>query len=109
MYVTVDPEHRTILVSDHFNHCVKVYSQDGTYLSNFGTAGREGGQLRLPYGVCVDLLGYIIVADWDNKCLVRFSPDGRSSETLVKLDWHPWGVAVDIHGSVAIRDRKSVV
>jgi uncharacterized protein (TIGR03437 family) len=74
-----------VYVSDTDNQRVRKISSAGviTTLAGTGTAGFSGdggpaiaAQLNHPYGIAVDLAGYVYVADFDNNCIRRIGPDG---------------------------------
>src|SRR5947209_765806 len=74
-----------LYVSDTDNQRIRKISSAGTVttLAGNGTAGFSGdggpanaAQLNLPYGLAVDLAGYVYVADLGNNCVRRISPDG---------------------------------
>jgi len=56
---------------------MKVFTNDGLFKARFGVRGRSPGQLQRPTGVAVDTNGDIIVADYDNRWISIFSPDGK--------------------------------
>lgn len=56
---------------------MKVFTNDGQFKARFGVRGRSPGQLQRPTGVAVDTNGDIIVADYDNRWISIFSPDGK--------------------------------
>jgi uncharacterized protein (TIGR03437 family) len=74
-----------LYVSDTDNQRVRKISSAGviTTLAGNGTAGFSGdggpaiaAQLNHPYGIAVDLAGNVYVADLDNNCVRRVTPDG---------------------------------
>lgn len=74
-----------LYLSDTDNQRIRKISSTGviTTLAGTGTAGFRGdggpasaAQLNLPYGVAVDLAGYVYVADLGNNRVRRISPDG---------------------------------
>jgi len=74
-----------LYVSDTDNQRVRKISTTGviTTLAGTGTAGFSGdggpaaaAQLNLPYGIAVDLAGYVYVADLGNNRVRRISPEG---------------------------------
>ena len=69
-YVTTGPDNR-IYVSDHHNHCVKIFSDKGEFLSKFGRKGRGDGELSFPEG--------IVFLDWANGLLVADEGNNRVS------------------------------
>jgi len=74
-----------LYLSDTDNQRIRKISSTGliTTLAGTGTAGFSGdggpaaeAQLNLPYGIAVDLAGYVYVADLGNQRVRRISPDG---------------------------------
>lgn len=55
----------------------QVFSNEGQFKFRFGVRGRSPGQLQRPTGVAVDTNGDIIVADYDNRWVSIFSPEGK--------------------------------
>ena len=75
----------SLYVADTDNQRVRKISANGiiTTVAGTGTAGFSGdggpgtaAQLNLPYGVAVDLAGYLYIADLGNNRIRRLSPDG---------------------------------
>jgi tripartite motif-containing protein 2/3 len=67
---------------------LQVFSNEGQFKFRFGVRGRSPGQLQRPTGVAVDTNGDIIVADYDNRWVSIFSPEGKfkvSSAVVVPL------------------------
>lgn len=56
---------------------LQVFSNEGQFKFRFGVRGRSPGQLQRPTGVAVDTNGDIIVADYDNRWVSIFSPEGK--------------------------------
>jgi uncharacterized protein (TIGR03437 family) len=74
-----------LYLSDTGNHRVRKISASGviTTFAGTGVAGFSGdggpaaaAQLNLPYGLAVDLAGYVYVADLNNDRVRRIGPDG---------------------------------
>jgi uncharacterized protein (TIGR03437 family) len=74
-----------LYLSDTNHHRVRKIATTGTITTVAGTGtagfGGDGGpatsaQLNLPYGVAVDLAGYLYIADLNNNRVRRVSPDG---------------------------------
>lgn len=55
----------------------QVFSNEGQFRLRFGVRGRSPGQLQRPTGVTVDMNGDIIIADYDNRWVSIFSPEGK--------------------------------
>ena len=58
-------------------HCVSVFSPSGEKLQSFGTHGSCQGQFDGPYGVAVDGEGNILVADYCNYRIQKFTAEGQ--------------------------------
>ena len=58
-------------------YCVSVLGLNGTKIRSFGTHGSGPGQFLAPKGVAVDDEGNILVADYGNNCIQKFTSDGQ--------------------------------
>ena len=75
---------RTILVTDFYNNCVKVFDieRHGQLVTSFGSIGTKNGLFQAPTGLAVDYeRGYVFVADWGNNRIQVFDRQG----TFVRL------------------------
>jgi DNA-binding beta-propeller fold protein YncE len=61
-----------VVVTEWGRHCVSVYSPSGDNVQSFGTKGSGLGQFEHPYGVAVDGVGNILVADCGNRRIQKF-------------------------------------
>ena len=81
--------HRRLLIADSNSQCVQVFSATtGECLLKFGVRGRQASQLQRPTGVAVTSNGNYLVADYDNKWVGVFSPEGKyinRSDLLLSL------------------------
>ena len=99
-----------MVVVDSRNHRVQRFTADGKYLDGFGSHGSEPGQFNLPWGVHVDELGDIYVADWGNNRYQVFSGSGEFKQAVGKTGSdegefdRPTGIAVDAHGDIYVAD-----
>ncbi|KAK2517574.1 hypothetical protein Q9233_013009 [Columba guinea] len=86
----------------------RVFSNEGQFRLRFGVRGRSPGQLQRPTGVTVDTNGDIIVADYDNRWVSIFSPEGKfKSKIGAGRLLGPKGVAVDRNGHIIVVDNKA--
>ncbi|XP_019613486.1 PREDICTED: protein lin-41-like [Branchiostoma belcheri] len=99
MGVTSDRE-GNILLNDGFK-TIMVYSPSGEKIFQFGTFGRNMGQLNSPKGVCVDTSGRIIVANRGNNRVDMFGRSGEFVRTIGNVT-KPWGIAMGPDGDVVV-------
>jgi uncharacterized protein (TIGR03663 family) len=73
----------SVYVSDTWNHRIQKFTNDGQFVTSWGTFGSTGGELgqeNLLYGpraVVVGLDGNVSVMDTGNKRVQVFTPDGQ--------------------------------
>jgi YD repeat-containing protein len=77
-----------LYIADTGNHCVRKVTPDGKIITVAGTGGGgysgDGGpateaRLYSPYGVAVDSLGNLYIADVNNYRIRKVTPDGKIS------------------------------
>lgn len=100
-----------VLVADGFNHCVLVFSQQGTLLHKWGSKGSCRGQFNNPLGVAVRG-NQVLVADSNNHRLQVLRADGTTVQ-MVEDPRHgnfmyPVGLAVTRIGQVLVCDRYNM-
>ena len=64
-----------VVVSDR--HCVSVFSPSGVKLRSFGSRGSGHGPFNRPEGIAVDGEGNILVADYNNHRIQKFTAEGQ--------------------------------
>lgn len=65
-------------VSDGYgNSRVIKYSEDGTYLFEWGKFGNKPGEFNIPHGIDLDKHGYVYVADRENNRIQKFDSTGK--------------------------------
>ncbi|XP_061183573.1 tripartite motif-containing protein 2-like isoform X1 [Saccostrea echinata] len=96
-----------IIVADSNNQTVQVFNSNGDCKLKFGSPGRVAGRMQRPTGVASTLNGNYLVADYDNKWINVFSPEGKYMNKIGtgKL-LGPKGVAVDRNGHIVVVDNK---
>ena len=73
-------------VTDKNNNCVKVFDGKGQFLYKSGEKGNGDGQLKSPYGLCVDKYGNLLVCDQGNGRIQQFSLEGTfTGKTSAKV------------------------
>ncbi|KAL5011363.1 hypothetical protein ScPMuIL_009914 [Solemya velum] len=96
-----------VLVADSNNQVVQVFTNSGDCKLKFGQPGRVPGKLQRPTGVAVTVNGNYLIADYENKWVSVFSPEGKYINKIGtgKL-LGPKGVVVDKNGHIIVVDNK---
>ena len=109
--IAVDDE-RNIYVTDTENSRIQKFTNDGEFLSSFGTHGIEDGEFQSPVGIAVYENNMYVVDDKQNN-IQKFDSDGNF---LFKWGIHgvedgqfnqPKGITVDSNGIVYVADSKN--
>jgi sugar lactone lactonase YvrE len=117
---------RNLYLADRFNHTIRKISAAGVVTTLAGSAGNSGSADGLgaaarfynPFGVAVDAIGNVYVADQGNQTIRKITPNGLVStlagapNALGSADgtgsaarfFSPAGVAVDASGTVFVAD-----
>lgn len=97
-----------ILVADSNNQVAQVFTLSGECKLKFGSPGRIPGKMQRPTGVATTLNGNYLIADYDNKWISIFAPDGKYLNKMGtgKL-LGPKGLAVDRNGHIVVVDNKA--
>lgn len=110
--VTADPD-GLFVVSDHHNHRLQVFDNNGHLMYQFGTRGKADGEIWYPAGVCVDKSGHIYVADHGNHRIQVFTHEGQflrkfgtKGNGLGQLKG-PCGLALDSEGRIIVAERDN--
>jgi sugar lactone lactonase YvrE len=128
MGITVDREDN-IYVADYLNSTIRKVTPDGWVTTMAGLAANAGSldatgsaaRFNHPYGVAVDCLGDLYVADTGNQTIRKITSegvvntlaglagkagatDGAGSDALFN---HPLGIAVDTAGTILVADQNN--
>ncbi len=71
--VAVGPEN-DIYVADFYNHRIQIISEDGRFISAFGSRGSGPGQFERPVDMAFDTDGNLYVVDFGNDRIQQFEP-----------------------------------
>ena len=102
--------HDTLVVTDVFNHCVRLIDYKGKFIEKVGREGRSGGQFKEPSAVAVDHSGHIYVTERDNPRVQKFTSTGKyitkfGQKTLRGTQLSdPIAIAVTSNGLIAVSD-----
>ena len=109
--IAVDDE-RNIYVTDTGNSRIQKFTNDGEFLSSFGTHGIEDGEFQSPVGIAVygnniyvvdDKLNNIQKFDSDGNFILKWGEFGIENGQLNK----PKGITIDSNGIVYVADTKN--
>ena len=78
-----------VIIAEKLKHCVSVFSPRGEKRHSFGTHGSGEGQFDYPCGVAVDNVGNILVADFNNRRIQKFTSSGAFLAAEVFQDSDP--------------------
>ena len=81
-----------IVVAETDEHCISLFNPKGEKIRSFGSQGSGHGQLTRPEGVAVDDSDNILVADYENNRIQKFTSCGKFI-TTVKVKC-PIGIAI---------------
>ncbi len=82
------------------------FAPDGRYLSEFGTPGKERGQLEVPHALAFDSKGRLFVADrWNNRVSI-FTQDGEFIDAWTQFG-RPSGIFIDANDILYSADSES--
>lgn len=103
-------------IADACNHRIARYdlqSDEPELIDLWGIEGDGSGQLHYPYDLAIDRDGTVIVCEYGNQRLQRFTADGKlltawggPGHAPGQL-YQPWGVVIDSRGRVHVLDSNN--
>ena len=98
--------HDTLIVSDVFNHCVRLIDKKGTFIEKIGREGREGGQFKEPSAVAITDDNHILIAERDNPRIQKFTTMGKY---LMKFGQKTlWGSQLSDPLGIAVAENRNI-
>jgi hypothetical protein len=107
--ITVLGSSGEVAVADLGNDRVQIFDSEGKYKRQFGTKGKEDGQLYLPIGLASDAHGNLLVVDGTNRLQV-FDHEGKYLCTRSDLGLHDnstKGIAWSTGGDIAVAEHQA--
>ena len=88
------------------NNRIVKFSQDGTYMSEWGTAGQAAGQFIDPHALAMDSAGRLFVGDRGNSRIQIFDQGGTHLATWTQFG-RPSGLFIDANDILYSADSES--
>ena len=95
-----------IIVAEKGKHCISIFSPTGEKLRSFGSKGSGQGQFNYPYGVAVDDVGDILVADVSNYRILKVTINGNFITAMGKGGNKPLELAFPINITFHPKSKK---
>ena len=93
-----------VFVVDRDNHRVQKFTNDGSFLTKWGSQGTGEGQFFIPLAVVIDGSGNVYVSD-SNHRVQKFNGNGESQEFLVESGINtPSGLGIGSDGNIYVSD-----
>ena len=101
------PYKNIFLVTERDNHVIKAFDASNTFLYKFGEKGNQDGQFNSPRGMCLDSSYNLLVCDYFNNRIQRFSLDGHFiGKTTVPLQ-SPFQIVTAPDGRILVTSLKA--
>ena len=101
------PYKNIFLVTERDNHVIKAFDASNTFLYKFGEKGNQDGQFNSPRGMCLDSSYNLLVCDYFNNRVQRFSLDGHFiGKTTVPLQ-SPFQIVTALDGRILVTSLKA--
>ena len=98
------------IVSDRDNHCLKVYDNSGKFLYKIGEPGEGDGQLKQPWGLCVQTCGdqcNLLVCNGGNRRVDQFTLEGCFTGKTIDSLQGLRGITTTPNGLILVTDYKT--
>ena len=93
-------------VSDGYvNSRITKFSQDGKFITSWGTKGTDAAQFDVPHSLTLDPQGFVFVADRGNARIQIFDGSGQFIKEWKDTSLgRPWAVRIDATGNIFVVD-----
>lgn len=88
------------------NNRIVKFSEDGTYIKEWGTAGQADGEFIDPHALAMDSAGRLFVGDRGNSRIQIFDQDGQHLATWTQFG-RPSGLFIDANDILYSADSES--
>ena len=100
----------SFIVSDSRNYCLKVYDSSGNFLYKIGEQGSGDGQLRGPWGLCVEEHGNhknLLVCNYGNGRVDQFTVEGCFTGKTVAHLQSPTAITTTPDGRILVSSLRT--
>ena len=105
--ISIHPDNKRIIVSDHSNHHIQILNPDMTFNSSFGGQGVNDGQTIYPYYVAFDSAGNIYQGGQNSTGVQVFSAEGHFLRRFGQGELNfPSGIAIDSDDVVYVAEHS---
>ena len=101
------PYKNIFLVTERDNHVIKAFDASNTFLYKFGEKGNQDGQFNSPRGMCLDSSYNLLVCDYFNNRVQRFSLDGHFIGKTTVLLQSPFQIVTAPDGRILVTSLKA--
>lgn len=70
-----------VYVTAHYENRIYKFLPDGTFVLKFGNQGRAEGKFYLPTGIAVDEEGNLVIAEYENNRICKWSLSSQTTST----------------------------
>ena len=100
-------------MADLYNSRIQKFTNDGTYLTQWGMFGSRDGQFNWPVRLAIGLQGHVYVVDHLNARVQVFTSEGAfvtkwgTGGTSPGQFIYPIGIAIDATGDIYVADTNN--
>ena len=95
-----------IYLTDVNNHRIQKFTNDGAFITKWGTEGNEDGQFGLPFGIGSDSKGNIFIIDQATSSIPQFSNQGQFLNKIIFNFGNLEDIEIDSNDNIYVTDRN---